>query len=41
LDGKGDVKSPPTNASVATLILTPGGKTVRNAVKQAIKVIRW
>ena len=29
---------PPTNASVATLILTPGGKTVRKAVKQAIKV---
>ncbi len=29
---------PPTNPSVATLILTSGGKTVRRAVKQAIKV---
>ncbi len=29
---------PPTNPSVATLILTSGGKTERRAVKQAIKV---
>ena len=28
----------PTNAKVATLILTLGGKTVRKAVKQAIIV---
>lgn len=38
LDGKGDVKSPPTNASVAMLMRTEGGKTVRKATKQAIKV---
>ena len=29
----------PTNPSVATLILTPGGKTSRKAVKQANRVL--
>jgi hypothetical protein len=33
------VYTSPTNPSVATLILTSGGKTVRRAVKQANRVL--